>query len=212
MLSKQKKGLSIKLEKVYISVDELVQQLRKYQEVSAISNGYQFETIKDIENNKALFSGNPTINIGKLQIWFFDSSIHLDIMSRDMSDQAQANASDIEKFLINYTGRFRKKTNAVMIWLFLWSVIFMSIVGKFYSDNLTSEHQNQPIYWLMLLNFAAVLIPVGYAVIQTLYRKFMIEDNQVYYNPRKNFWQRNQDKLLVGLIMLVIGAFVGKLL
>ncbi|MBO6882515.1 MAG: hypothetical protein JJ869_02910 [Marivita sp.] len=191
---------------IRISGKSLIELLRKYEstdiKISAETKNHSFEGVDDMEENLPLLQGKTTVKLQSKGQWANQITIKFNYCT-SIETRANTETENTEiKALRQKLEADLKSLRTPIIWIFTLIPRFVwwgIILGLILSNVAPIERSNQPE-----THFEAsfALIPWAMWIISLFINLF----NPVYYSRQDTFWQRNKDKFIVGVIMLLAGA------
>ena len=189
---------------------ELLERWSVDGDISASSNKHTFSSLDDVKGNLALFAGELSV---KMRFRAKDVGTYL--ITIELGNCATVRVSPIDELTEVKLEKMAKELSEYrtpilgylpIVPMFCWALLFIFMIWTVPGSGQpmpsifpwASEKTNLVLWFVTLgisiLGFAASAFP------------------QVYYNPRQTFWQRNKDKIALGVIMLLLGAFLTEVL
>jgi hypothetical protein len=175
--------------------------------LSATSKHHEFSSIEDIESNLPLFAGNVEVKICR-QVNFDPNEIRINLGPCTVID-SYSKSKETELLIERISSELKHYRIPVLGYLaivpqFYWALIMFASIWL-----MPTPEQPFPQYiaGLSMRANAAVVLGLFGVSMAALILAFL---PSVYYNPRETFWQRNRDTIIVGILMLLIGAAVGE--
>lgn len=199
---------TIPLGSVSLSADDLIQILeeKNFDKVNAENNDMEFDSIEDMKMNKALLVGNPSIHCDDIYLRFdrFDNRVSMYKFSERNLSIAKSIAAEIaQRKSLSDTIRDVQKYITAPLWAIVASYYFVKYVIEPDSD-----FDKQMQIYFNLSAISNVLIFIIY--LNSGYLNFIRKS--VHYRPKEGFVRRNLEKIIVGLIGIILGAGVKALI
>lgn len=175
-------------------------------EVIAETSLNVFEGIEDIETNIELFQGDVEINVGPIRIdlssgykrgiWIRYNFINPDRSVAEILAERFRNRIAPYKVYLSH-GKIVSSSGFLISALFSYYLVLPVLVDLFSeSMSLTLFIVSVILYWFLA----------------SLALNYIFKDKgAVYYLARDSFWSRNRDRIILGLILLFLGAALGQL-
>ncbi|WP_281973558.1 hypothetical protein [Ruegeria faecimaris] len=195
---------------VRISGSELIHLLEKYEspetKISAETSRYRFDGVKDMKDNLPLLRGNTKIEISPEGIMQpslvaklgYCTTIRLRNFGSEKNEDLELLRQKIEAEL--------KSFRTPVLWPFTIVPRFVwigAMLGFWINDFFAgTDAETQPVS--LGANFETALY-VAFLLLVIL--EFV---SPVYHSRSDTFWQRNKDKIIVGVIMLFVGVLATK--
>ncbi|WP_281990812.1 hypothetical protein [Sulfitobacter geojensis] len=196
---------------IRMSSAELVEQLKEVvtgdMEVTASSDDHQFESLADMEGNLSLLVGQIRVCIldkGSKEDQSYTVFLNFDpcFKVKTFGDISPSGSPFVQKLVGNFTA-FRTPLigRLTHISIFGWLVltIMVPIVLFQIVENFAPSIGGEIRFILLVSSFCLLFALSVTAIILNQIRP-------IYYSGKETFWQRNRDKILVGLIMLFVGS------
>ena len=175
--------------------------------VTAETSGHKFESLEDIKKNIELLKGDIEIEIGPIQINLTDGfmrGVRVRWGARiEESNSAEAYAERFIERISAYKVLFSDNIKKSVVALFG----ALSFSYYFMMPQLTNNLPNLPAQALL-----AVATLVYWSLFYSLIGYFFKNGSPVYFAARDSFWSRNSDKIIVGIIMLLSGILISRVL
>ena len=204
----KKKKYSKEITDIRISTEELIELLEKYCKsysvtASAENDHYEFESIDDMRAHQSLLAGAPTIKVGVTYIHFRSHGSSVGYYCHDPSDESEFQSEAIATELTSYKSIIRAFVRYLKIGGYFCLIMFAIYTVATVIKPEVEDWFGQGFGFLLAL----VVLPLV-LVTDWLSRRL---SEPVFHNTRESFWRRNQDKVLVGLLMLIFGILATKI-
>lgn len=176
-------------------VEILAKCVQEGDEVTASNGLHDFDSIEDMRLNSELLAGNPQVTIGCTEIRL-DGTIFKGVSF--LSYKSNADISRTRTIAEKLSGLLTPHRTYVRTPFFRWPASILLMFGLMF---LFSKWDDLPgwLYFLFAFSFFQGALWI---------QEKLLPSDHVYYSPVETFWDRNKDKVYVGIIMFVVGAIL----